>query len=255
MSVCWCSEPTVWNRPVFGRDRRASVVSRSEEDNRIARKNRKEWSVSKSQVLLERQAAGDEVGAGSVGWSRDASADGSLVCSSETSGETSQTKESAAGRQTSHSVAVPGRLLPAQPVQPSEPPARLAAHSQKLQYVPPGPRPPIRTPRVNLPSLCLCHTHTHTLLQVTLRYSATVTPAWPTPRGRRRRCLQRNTPMIPTTPGSPQRYRLAPPTGSRAADYTSDASSVSQHTPPLPVKHDGKPPPPPPKTRKSMFPA
>lgn len=42
-------------------DRRASVLSRSEEDNRIARKNRKEWSVSKSQVLLERQSDADEV--------------------------------------------------------------------------------------------------------------------------------------------------------------------------------------------------
>lgn len=42
-------------------DRRASVLSRSEEDNRIARKNRKEWSVSKSQVLLERQSDTDEV--------------------------------------------------------------------------------------------------------------------------------------------------------------------------------------------------
>ncbi|XP_071338354.1 dedicator of cytokinesis protein 5 isoform X2 [Trachinotus anak] len=41
-------------------DRRASVLSRSEEDNRIARKNRKEWSVSKSQVLLERQSDIDE---------------------------------------------------------------------------------------------------------------------------------------------------------------------------------------------------
>ncbi|KAM7391671.1 hypothetical protein PAMP_022339 [Pampus punctatissimus] len=41
-------------------DRRASVLSRSEEDNRIARKNRKEWSVSKSQVLLERQSDADE---------------------------------------------------------------------------------------------------------------------------------------------------------------------------------------------------
>ncbi|XP_029366187.1 dedicator of cytokinesis protein 5 isoform X2 [Echeneis naucrates] len=41
-------------------DRRASILSRSEEDNRIARKNRKEWSVSKSQVLLERQSDTDE---------------------------------------------------------------------------------------------------------------------------------------------------------------------------------------------------
>lgn len=31
--------------------------------------------------------------------------------------------------------------------------------------------------------------------------------------------------------------------------------AVLQHTPPLPVKHDGKPPPPPPKARKSVFPA
>lgn len=42
-------------------DRRTSVLCRSEEDNRIARKNRKEWSVSKSQVLLERQPDADEV--------------------------------------------------------------------------------------------------------------------------------------------------------------------------------------------------
>ncbi|XP_071389833.1 dedicator of cytokinesis protein 5 isoform X1 [Centroberyx affinis] len=41
-------------------DRRASVLSRSEDDNRISRKNRKEWSVSKSQVLLERQSDADE---------------------------------------------------------------------------------------------------------------------------------------------------------------------------------------------------
>lgn len=42
-------------------DRRTSMLSRSEEDNRIARKNRKEWSVSKSQVLLERPSDADEV--------------------------------------------------------------------------------------------------------------------------------------------------------------------------------------------------
>ncbi|XP_045890116.1 dedicator of cytokinesis protein 5 isoform X2 [Micropterus dolomieu] len=41
-------------------DRRISILSRSEEDNRIARKNRKEWSVSKSQVLLERHSDADE---------------------------------------------------------------------------------------------------------------------------------------------------------------------------------------------------
>ncbi|KAA8592767.1 hypothetical protein FQN60_018222, partial [Etheostoma spectabile] len=41
-------------------NRRTSVLSRSEEDNRIARKNRKEWSVSKSQVLLERQSDADD---------------------------------------------------------------------------------------------------------------------------------------------------------------------------------------------------
>ncbi|XP_031426793.1 dedicator of cytokinesis protein 5 [Clupea harengus] len=38
-------------------DRRASTVSRGEEDTRISRRNRKEWSVSKSQVLLERPDA------------------------------------------------------------------------------------------------------------------------------------------------------------------------------------------------------
>lgn len=42
-------------------DRRASMLSRSEDDNRIGRKNRKEWSVSKSQVLVERQPDIDEV--------------------------------------------------------------------------------------------------------------------------------------------------------------------------------------------------
>lgn len=42
-------------------DRRTSVLHHSEEDNRISRKNRKEWSVSKSQVLLERQSNVDEV--------------------------------------------------------------------------------------------------------------------------------------------------------------------------------------------------
>ncbi|XP_054587287.2 dedicator of cytokinesis protein 5 isoform X2 [Nothobranchius furzeri] len=41
-------------------DRRASVLSRSEDDNRIDRKNRKEWSVSKSQVLLERLSDTEE---------------------------------------------------------------------------------------------------------------------------------------------------------------------------------------------------
>lgn len=42
-------------------DRRASVLSRPEDDNRIARKNRKEWSVSKSQVIAERQSDAEEV--------------------------------------------------------------------------------------------------------------------------------------------------------------------------------------------------
>lgn len=42
-------------------DSRVSVLSRSEEDNRISKKNRKEWSMSKSQVLLERPADTDEV--------------------------------------------------------------------------------------------------------------------------------------------------------------------------------------------------
>uniref|UniRef100_A0A1A8G425 Dedicator of cytokinesis 5 n=1 Tax=Nothobranchius korthausae TaxID=1143690 RepID=A0A1A8G425_9TELE len=41
-------------------DRRASVLSRSEDDYRIDRKNRKEWSVSKSQVLLERLSDTEE---------------------------------------------------------------------------------------------------------------------------------------------------------------------------------------------------
>ncbi|KAG7241416.1 hypothetical protein INR49_025616 [Caranx melampygus] len=54
---CISSQDSLLSRPT---DRRASVLSRSEEDNRIARKNRKEWSVSKSQVLLERQSDTDE---------------------------------------------------------------------------------------------------------------------------------------------------------------------------------------------------
>uniref|UniRef100_A0A673ZHR1 Dedicator of cytokinesis 5 n=1 Tax=Salmo trutta TaxID=8032 RepID=A0A673ZHR1_SALTR len=58
------------SRPVFlsfsllsratANDRRASMLSHSEDDNRIGRKNRKEWSVSKSQVLVERQPDIDE---------------------------------------------------------------------------------------------------------------------------------------------------------------------------------------------------
>uniref|UniRef100_A0A4W5RK18 Uncharacterized protein n=1 Tax=Hucho hucho TaxID=62062 RepID=A0A4W5RK18_9TELE len=36
------------------------MLSRCENDNRIGRKNRKEWSVSKSQVLVERQPDIDE---------------------------------------------------------------------------------------------------------------------------------------------------------------------------------------------------
>uniref|UniRef100_A0A8C1ACY5 Dedicator of cytokinesis 5 n=1 Tax=Cyprinus carpio carpio TaxID=630221 RepID=A0A8C1ACY5_CYPCA len=42
-------------------DSRVSVLSRSEEDNRISKKNRKEWSMSKSQVLPERRADTDEI--------------------------------------------------------------------------------------------------------------------------------------------------------------------------------------------------
>ncbi|KAL0979453.1 hypothetical protein UPYG_G00185280 [Umbra pygmaea] len=41
-------------------DRRASVLSHFEDDNRIDRKNRKDWSVSKSQVLVERKSNIDE---------------------------------------------------------------------------------------------------------------------------------------------------------------------------------------------------
>uniref|UniRef100_A0A8D3DSB5 Dedicator of cytokinesis 5 n=1 Tax=Scophthalmus maximus TaxID=52904 RepID=A0A8D3DSB5_SCOMX len=51
---CISSQDSLLSRPS---DRRASVM---EEDNRIARKNRKEWSVSKSQVLLERQTDTEE---------------------------------------------------------------------------------------------------------------------------------------------------------------------------------------------------
>ncbi|XP_015198521.1 dedicator of cytokinesis protein 5 isoform X2 [Lepisosteus oculatus] len=46
-----CSQDSLLSR---GSDRRASVLSRSEEDNRIGRKNRREWNISKSQVLMER---------------------------------------------------------------------------------------------------------------------------------------------------------------------------------------------------------
>ncbi|XP_026124948.1 dedicator of cytokinesis protein 5-like [Carassius auratus] len=42
-------------------DSRVSVLSRSEEDNRISKKNRKEWSMSKSQVLPGRRADTDEI--------------------------------------------------------------------------------------------------------------------------------------------------------------------------------------------------
>uniref|UniRef100_A0A672M2N9 Dedicator of cytokinesis protein 5-like n=1 Tax=Sinocyclocheilus grahami TaxID=75366 RepID=A0A672M2N9_SINGR len=42
-------------------DSRVLVLSRSEEDNRISKKNRKEWSMSKSQVLLERRSDTDEI--------------------------------------------------------------------------------------------------------------------------------------------------------------------------------------------------
>ncbi|XP_035235394.1 dedicator of cytokinesis protein 5 isoform X2 [Anguilla anguilla] len=52
-----CSQDSLLSRVS---DRRASVLSRSEEDNRIGRKNRKEWSVSKSQVLVERPLDTDE---------------------------------------------------------------------------------------------------------------------------------------------------------------------------------------------------
>ncbi|KAG7491049.1 hypothetical protein JOB18_047986 [Solea senegalensis] len=55
---CISSQDSLLSHPS---DRRVSVLSRSEEDNRIARKNRKEWSVSKSQVLLERQSDTDEL--------------------------------------------------------------------------------------------------------------------------------------------------------------------------------------------------
>ncbi|XP_034025433.1 LOW QUALITY PROTEIN: dedicator of cytokinesis protein 5-like [Thalassophryne amazonica] len=45
---------------VSSQDDCRDFLSRSEEDNRISRKNRKEWSVSKSQLLLERQLDVDE---------------------------------------------------------------------------------------------------------------------------------------------------------------------------------------------------
>ncbi|MFT7796902.1 dedicator of cytokinesis protein 5 [Arapaima gigas] len=53
-----CSQDSLLSH---GNDRRASVLSHSEEDNRISRRNRKEWSVSKSQVLLERASETDTV--------------------------------------------------------------------------------------------------------------------------------------------------------------------------------------------------
>ncbi|XP_072561850.1 dedicator of cytokinesis protein 5 isoform X1 [Paramormyrops kingsleyae] len=52
-----CSQDSLLSR---ASDRRASVLSQSEEDNRISRKNRKEWNVSKSQVLPERMSDQDE---------------------------------------------------------------------------------------------------------------------------------------------------------------------------------------------------
>ncbi|XP_030225554.1 dedicator of cytokinesis protein 5 [Gadus morhua] len=52
------SQDSLSSRPA---DRRSSVLPHSAvEDNRIGRRNRKEWSVSKSQVLLERPADADE---------------------------------------------------------------------------------------------------------------------------------------------------------------------------------------------------
>lgn len=130
------------NHALFSRDRRTSILSRSEEDNRIARKNRKEWSVSKSQVLLERQPDADEVRL-LICWLFcclivGCSVNCCVLLFPETFRETSETKESAAGRQTSHSFAVPGGLIPAQSAEPSQPVACLATHakhSQKLQYV------------------------------------------------------------------------------------------------------------------------
>uniref|UniRef100_H2MHI8 Dedicator of cytokinesis 5 n=1 Tax=Oryzias latipes TaxID=8090 RepID=H2MHI8_ORYLA len=55
---CISSQDSLLSHPS---DRRASVLSRTEDDNRIARKNRKEWSVSKSQVIVERKSDTDEV--------------------------------------------------------------------------------------------------------------------------------------------------------------------------------------------------
>ncbi|CAL8249877.1 unnamed protein product [Boreogadus saida] len=52
------SQDSLSSRPA---DRRSSVLPRSAlEDNRIGRRNRKEWNVSKSQVLLERPSDTDE---------------------------------------------------------------------------------------------------------------------------------------------------------------------------------------------------
>lgn len=108
-----------------------------------------------------------------------------VFLSSETSRETSETKESAAGRQTSHSFAVPGCLIPAQSAEPSEPIACLATHathSQKLQYVhvhtqlqditshPPHQFTTHHMQRVNQSghtiTLSLSHTHMHSLTHV-----------------------------------------------------------------------------------------
>lgn len=56
----------------------------------------------------------------------------------DASGEAAETQEPAAGRPAPHPVPVPGGFVPAQPVQPPQPAARLPAHSvhaAQLQYV------------------------------------------------------------------------------------------------------------------------
>lgn len=127
-------------------DRRASILSRPEDDKRLGWRNRKEWSVSKSQVLLERQDA-DEVrpnrrrGFGVGVWPEALRPDVCVcvcVSISDASGEAAATQEPPAGRPPPHPVPLPGGVVPAQPVQPSQPAARLpshAAHATQLQYV------------------------------------------------------------------------------------------------------------------------
>ncbi|TNM89956.1 hypothetical protein fugu_004190 [Takifugu bimaculatus] len=161
------------------RDRRTSILSRSEEDNRIARKNRKEWSVSKSQVLLERQPDADE--------------------------------KPPEKHQRPKSLQLGDRRLTLSLFQGVSSQLSLL---NPLSPLPASPHTP-HTPRSS-------------------SYSS---------------LLSDNDVSLADTPGTP------PPMPPKKHPHDPDHGWLSsEHTPPLPVKHDGKPPPPPPKARKSMFP-